>query len=163
MPIPNTKTAVFYAYDIIMNGRTIGTLSRFNSSFSKTVERIREVSISAGARVTDLVPGTTDISVDIEKFRLYRLSLYEALGYQIFSLEDFIDPFDIQEVMQHPDGKQETIIYHICLLSSYGKTVSTGSTMVAETATIQVSYVTGLGGNPVSTQGDSSTFQPAGT
>jgi len=153
MPIPNTKTAVFYAYDIIMNGRQIGTLSRFNPTFTKTIERIREIAVSTGARVLDLVPGVTDISVDVEKFRLYRQSLFEALGYQIFSLEDLIDPFDIQEVLTHPDGKQETLIYHTCLISNHSKTITTGTTYVAETATIQVAYVTGIGNNPITTRG----------
>ena len=153
MPVPNTKTTVFYAYDIFMNGRQVGTLSRFNVTGSKDVQRIREVSTVGAARVIDLVSGTTDLSADIEKFRIYRQSLFEAMGYSIFSLEDLIDPFDIQEVLTHPDGNQETIVYHICLLSQYSKTITTGTAYVAETATIQISYISGVGNNPITSMG----------
>lgn len=144
MPIPNTKAAVFFAYDIMINGNVVGTLTRFSPNASKRVERVREISTRAGGRALEMIPGTTDISIDVEKLRLYKESLFNALGFPIYSIEDLNSPFDITETLTDPEGIREHTIYHSCLLSSYSRAVSTGNTLIAETATIQVAYISGF-------------------
>jgi len=142
-PLPRTATAVFYSYTISANNTEVGSLQSFNPSSTRQVERIRQIMFSTGARVIDMVPGTTDTSISLEHVRLYKKSLFEAFSYQIFALEDLTEPMDIIEEMNHPDGLVDFLVYHQCLFSDWSETRTVGTAHVAGSATVQVAWVSG--------------------
>jgi len=153
LSIPKTQTAVFYSYTILLNNKEIGTIRSFSPSQDKTIERIREIATTSGQRVIELVPGVTDISISVERFTLYKNDFMNAVGGKINSasdafqsLEEWVDPFDVEEVMTDPvTASERNITYKGCLISTLGKTIEVGTTYVAETATIQVAWIdTGL-------------------
>jgi len=125
-----------------MNGQSVGTLQEFSPSSRKTVERVREISVQQGTRVIEIVPGVVDFSVTVSKIMLYKKRLFEALGFEVGSLEDLNVPFTIEEECSFPDGRKETIIYNGCQFESVDYTISLRETLVTERATIQVAYVT---------------------
>ena len=141
MTIPNTRARVFYSYQIKVGNKVIGTIQSFGSTATRTLERIREINSDQGTRVIEIVPGTVDFEVTVDKVLLYKQNMLEAFGYQVESIEDIVDDFDIEEICHHPDGKKEVTIYRKCHFSRYSKTVSVRDTLITESATIWVSYV----------------------
>ncbi len=142
MIIPNTQTRVFYSYTIRMNGHPIGTIQEFSPSARKTLERVREISAERGTRVIEIVPGVVDFSITVSRLVLYKSKLFDALGFEVGSLEDLNTPFEIEETCQFPDGRKETFLYHECQFESIDYTISLRETIVTERATIQCGYVT---------------------
>lgn len=142
MTIPNTLSRVFYSYTIKMNGQEVGTIQEFSPSARKTVERVREISAKQGTRVLEIVPGVVDFSVTVSRITLYKSKLFQALGFEVGSLEELVTPFEIEETCTFPDGKTETYVYHGCQFESLDYTISLRETLVTERATIQVAYVT---------------------
>ena len=144
--VPETQASVFYAYTITIDNVEIGTLEKFSSKSTRTVERIREVLFSRGPETREIVWGGTDTSVDVEKVELYKESLLEAVGRDIHTLEDFTFTVDILEVMQLPPslgGGIRTLCFEKAVCSSWGKSQSTGQARVVESMTFEVRRVTG--------------------
>ncbi len=81
--VPETQASVFYAYTITINNEEVGTLEKFSSKSTRSVERIREVLFSRGPETREIVWGGTDTSVDIDKVELYQKSLLELVGREI--------------------------------------------------------------------------------
>lgn len=142
MIIPDTQSRVFYSYTVKMNGQTVGKIQEFASSARKTVERVREISAQQGTRVIEIVPGVVDFSVSVTRIVMYKANLFKALGFEVQSLEEIVQPFVIEEECKFPDGKVETFIYNGCQFESVDYTISTRETLISERATIQVAYVT---------------------
>jgi hypothetical protein len=90
-----------------------------------------------------MVPGVTNTRIRVERFQLYREPLLIALGYDIYSLENFKHMFEVHEREYHPDGEVVRRVYRNCMLASYGRTVTQGSIYVAESADIEVGNITG--------------------
>jgi len=154
--IPNTAHSVFYSYTIFINGSPVGSLNSISSRSQRNAESIREVLFSAGAEINEIVWSGTDTTLDLNYTELYTQSLYEALGYDVYSIEDLNTSFDIQEQMRVPvsprarpmpdpeePAKIRTLVYHDCVPTSWGKTLDTGTARVVETMSVMVRTVTG--------------------
>lgn len=141
--VPNTAHSVFYAYSIHVNGYEIGSLERFGSSSTRTVERIREVLFSRGPEVKEIVWGGTDTTVNLSRVELYATSMLEAFGQEIFALEDFNTPVNITEICTLPDGSKRILTFVDAVASSWGKDVEIGTVRRVETMEFAVRKVTG--------------------
>jgi len=141
MTIPNTQSRVFYSYQIKVGNKVIGTIQSFGPSESRTLERVREINSDQGTRVLEIVPGVVDFQVSADKILLYKENMLEAFGYNVSSIEDIVDDFDIEEICHHPDGRKEITVYKKCHFNSYNRTISVRDTLITESATIWVSWV----------------------
>ncbi len=144
--LPRTLHSVFYAYTITIGGTEIGSFEKFGQRSTRSVERIREVMYSQGARVKDMVWGGTDITLELTRVELYEKSLLSALGNTaagLQGLEYFNFKFQINEVRKDPSagGKTRTISFMNCIPSDFSKDIDTGTARVMETMTVQVGYV----------------------
>lgn len=138
--IPNTRSAVFYSYTVKANGKQIGTLQRFNPTSTRQVQRLRGIQNNAG-KVIEIVPGTTDDSITMDKVKLHRESMLGAFGYTVKSIQDINDTIDIEEIEHHPDGTTTTMTYAGCWISQYSKNTTEGTVLVVESMTVQVTQV----------------------
>ena len=142
MTVPNTQTKVFYSYSVLVNGKEVGSVQSFAPENRKTIERVREVSAAQGTRVKEVVPGIVDVSVTLERLKIYKNDVFTALGADVGNLEDFILPIDIEEQCQHPDGTTDTYVYHGGQLSDFGYTENVRETLIMDRVTVQFAYVT---------------------
>ena len=142
--IPNRKTVVSYAYTVKNNqGKAIGTLQGFSTTMSRRLERIFEINRNASDVDTfEIVPGRSEFRVTIDRLETYGNSLWEALG--ITNAEEVskaINPINITEVLQGPNGETRTTEYHNCWIESLGKNIREGTITVNETVQLQVEYI----------------------
>lgn len=144
--VPHTQHSVFYAHSIHVNGIEIGSFERMSMRSTRTTERIREILFSRGPEVKEIVWGGTDISVDLNRVEMYNKALFEAFGFQIYSLEDLNQPVNISEIQFNPadPGGARTITYVDCVASDWSKDVDTGTVRVVETMTFQVRTIRGF-------------------
>lgn len=145
--VPNTTHSVFYAYTIHINGVEIGSLESIDpSSDRQGIERIREVLFSRGPEVKEIVWGGTDTRVTANRVEFYEKSFLEAFGYSIHTLEDFMFPINITEIMKLPEAKgggARVLTFLDTVASSWSKSVSTGTTRTVESMTFEVRTVRG--------------------
>ena len=137
--LPSIESAVWWAYTISVDSQAVGNLQNFSPNWTKTIDRVREILFATGPKAKEVVPGPTDISATVERIRMFAENLLKAVGKYVVSIEDFNDPFDILESLEQPTGgNAQEVVYHNCLFSDYGLTISTGTTFVLERATIQI-------------------------
>lgn len=143
--VPETQHSVFYSYTIQFNGVAIGSFERFSARSSRTTERIREILFNRGPEVVEIIWGGTDTSVDLSYVELYQSAVFEAIGQNIYALEDFNVPVTIVEVMQLPAsvGGSRQIEYVDAVASSWGKDIDLGTVKVVESMTFEVRKVRG--------------------
>ncbi|MCK9471998.1 MAG: hypothetical protein M0Q88_09640 [Bacilli bacterium] len=133
--IPNTKSVVSYAYTIKANGIKIGNLQGFNPSSNRALERIREI-MNELDDTKEILPGRTDFQITIDRLETYDQAMMEAFDYPSFDfIHEIIDPIDIIEEIQGPQGKVRIIQYQNCWLQSINKTVREGTISVTESVT----------------------------
>lgn len=135
--------AVWYQYQIQMNGHVIGSLTNFSPSASQATDRVRCINAAYGTRVQEILAGPTDYKIRAEKVQLFKTPLFQALGYVIYGLEDLKDPIDIVEYEFQFGGDVVERTYHECIMSSYERTITTGTIYIAERCDFEVAYVTG--------------------
>jgi len=146
--LPLTPHTVFYAYSITVYSRgaqrEIGSFEKFGQRSTRTVERIRQVMYSTGARVVDMVWGGTDITLELNRVELYTKSLVEEFGFSTpVSLEHWNSFVNINEVTVRASTKKlRTLTFTNCVASDFSKDIDTGTARVMETMTLQASYVT---------------------
>jgi hypothetical protein len=155
---PNTAHSVFYAYSIVTgSGAPIGSFEKFGSSFTRTHERIREIMNSRGPITKEIIWGGTDIQVTLTKVELYDQAMLQALGMEIFTIEDFNQVIDVVEYMYIPDqpgspqqlgsypggGGKRVITYQDCVPTNATKDVDTTTAKVAENMTLECRTVRG--------------------
>lgn len=142
MPLlPNTQAAVWYAFTISVNGIAVGMLQGFNPTQSREVERVRQIMYETGPDALETVPGATNISVDAERIEMYKANFMQAIGRELVSISDLVDPIDILEEKHQPDGSTARIQYVSANISNYARRINTGSTFILETVTFQVARV----------------------
>lgn len=143
--VPKTAHSVWYSYSIHVNGTPLGSFEKFGAKSTRTVERIREILFSRGAEVNEIVWGGTDTDLDVTHVELYTASIYEAMGVQIFALEDFQFPVTITEVMKLPTdpGGLRIVDYVDCVASNWGKDLDVTGAKVVETMSFAVRKVQG--------------------
>jgi hypothetical protein len=141
---PDTMHSVFYAHSIHVNGVEIGSFERLSVRQSRTTERIREILFSRGPEVKEIVWGGTDISVDLNRVELYNRAMFEAFGFEIFSIEDFNQVVNITEMQFNPnDNGRRIITYTDCVASDISKDIDTGTARIVESMTFQVRTIRG--------------------
>lgn len=134
--IPNTKTAVSYAYTIKINGTPVGTLQGFNPTSNRFLDRVREI-MNEEDDIVEIVPGRSEFTISIDRFETYDSAMMKALGYPLTTTIDQIQtPFEIVEQLIGPLGQTRTISYQRCWVQSIAKTVREGTVTVSETVTI---------------------------
>ena len=157
--LPNTQHSVFYSYAITINNKQVGSFEKFSSSFSRTAERIREVYFSRGAQTKEIIWAGTDIQVSIDHVELYQTSILQALGFQIYTIEDLNQTIHIHEMMFIPNNPMQSantedpgsnnseyrlITYEDCVATAANKDVNIGSAKVLESMTFECRTVTGM-------------------
>jgi hypothetical protein len=154
--LPNTAHSVFYAYAIATNksADAIGSFEKFGASFTRTHERIREILFQRGPITKEIIWGATDIQVTLSKVELYQTAILQALGINIFTVEDFNIVVDIVETMYVPetDNAQQmpgepaatrVITYKDCVPTSVSKDVDTTTAKIVENMTLECRTVEG--------------------
>lgn len=137
------KHAVFYAYQITVNGKRVGSLQNFGATQAQETGRIREIDFVTGTRVLEILAGGTDIRLRAERVQIFKKPLFNALGLGAGeTLEDFKGPFDIVETEKDPTTKSTTVrTYYGCVISSYERTITTGTIHIAERCDIECAYM----------------------
>ena len=155
--LPNTAHSVFYAYAIAtpLSVDPIGSFEKFGSSFTRSHERIREVMFSHGPITKEILWGGTDIQVTLSKVELYQQAIFQALGVNIFTIEDFNIVVDIFEYMYIPavpgfptqapaaPARTRTIVYKDCVPTTVSKDVDTSTAKIVESMTLECRTVEG--------------------
>jgi len=142
--VPNTRHTVFYSHTIQVGGVNIGSFERLSIRASRNTERIREILFKTGPEVVEIVWGGTDISIDLSRVEMYTLSLYEAFGFDIYSIEDFNQPIQVMEIQKNPTNSSKRIIHYTdCVPSSWSKDIDTGTVRTVESMTLEVRTITG--------------------
>jgi len=154
--LPNTAHSVFYSYSICCgSGAPIGSFEKFGSSFTRTHERIREIMFARGPITKEIIWGGTDIQVTLAKVELYTAAIFQALGINIYTIEEFNQTIDILEVMQIPSvpgspqtpagvpGATRTIRYKDCVPTNVSKDVDPSTAKVVENMTLECTTVEG--------------------
>lgn len=136
--------AVFYAYQITVNGQVVGSLQNFGATSSQDTERVREIDFAQGTRVLEILAGGTDIRLRAERVQLFLKPLFKALGLPDGeSLEDYKGPFDILETEKRPDGSKRLRRYHGCVIASYERAITVGTIHIAERCDIECAWMDG--------------------
>lgn len=140
--LPNISSAVWWAYQIAVDREPIGNLQSFSPTSTKTIDRVRQINFAIGPKVTDLVPGPTDINATLERIRMFQVNLFEAIGRDVVTIEDLNEPFDLVETLFRPGtGTPARTVYSQCLFTEYGQTIQVGTTFVMERATVAVATI----------------------
>ena len=137
---PNLHT-VFYAHTLSLNGNTIGSFGKYSTSSSRTNERIREIKNSTGPEVVEIVWGGTEITVELSRVEIYSSNLFQAMGFQIFTLEDLNQPINIIEMQRAPNGSVRTITFEDCVASSWSKDLDTSTAHIMESMSFDVRHI----------------------
>ena len=136
--IPNTNTAVSYAYTIMVGNKKIGTLQGFNPSANRQLDRVREI-MNEVDDIVEIVPGRSEFTLTIEKLETYDASMMDALGYASFEdISQITDPIDIVEEIRGPVSKgspKRTIVYQRVWIQNWAKTIREGTITITETVT----------------------------
>lgn len=155
--LPNTAHSVFYAYAIATSAHPdpIGSFEKFGSSFTRSHERIREILFSRGPITKEIIWGGTDIQVTLSKVELYQEAIFQALGVNIFTVEDFNIVVDVFEYMYIPavpgapqqaaeaPGSTRVIVYKDCVPTTVSKDVDTTTAKIIEAMTLECRTVEG--------------------
>lgn len=142
MPIlPNTLAAPWYAFTISVNGIAIGMLQGFNPSQDREVERVRQIMYETGPAALEVVPGATNVTVECERIEMYQANFMQAIGRNLVSLDDLVDPFDILEEKHTPTGTIYRVQYVSCVVQRYGRRIVNTGTFVLESVTMQCARV----------------------
>lgn len=149
--IPQTEVAVSYAYQIQVDGKTIGTLQGFSISMNKDITRARGVFDWGTTDTVELIPGHTEVVIQVEKFEVYIKTLLDHFlvpsssdvqsSLQNIGLPLFNESFNIVESVFSPSGAVRVITYRDCLVRSYTKAIKEGTITVIENAAIQCGAV----------------------
>jgi len=134
--IPNTRTAVSYAYTIKANGIILGTLQGINPSANRNLERIREI-LNTELDTFEIVPGRTDFTITVDRLETYDKSMMKALGFATFEdLSKITDPIQIVEELRNSTGKTRKIEYQNCWVQTWSKTIREGTITITESVTL---------------------------
>ena len=158
--LPNTAHSVFYAYAIVLgSGEAVGSFEKFGATFSREHERIREILFAHGPITNEIVWGKTDIKISLSRVEVYRMSMLGAFNLgDLFTLEAFNQTVDILEYMFMPPASTlssmppgpivgtaaRLITYKDCVPTELGKDVSTETTRIVETMSLECRTVEGV-------------------
>lgn len=134
--IPDTKSAVSYAYTIKINGTAVGTLQGFTPTSNRLLDRVREI-MNEEADIKEIVPGRSEFTITIDRLETYDTAMMKALGYgTILTIDQIQTPFEIVEQLTGPLGQTRVLSYQRCWVQNISKTIREGTITVSETVTI---------------------------
>lgn len=145
----DNKVIVTTSISILDNdNREIGFITEFTYDTTRRVERIRVLYAGAAGRVVEQVPGPEDLTLRCTGFSLYDQTLPGALTQgtdtnKIFhALASQFNPFKISVEQIHPVTDDTiTIEFGGCWISDFSHPIRQADLYVAETATIQPSWI----------------------
>lgn len=146
--IPKTTTVVSYAYELEIDGETIGTLQGFNPSQTRELQRIRAIDFELFDDTFEIAPGRTDLTITVEKLEVYKESLLSYINSGVMPAEGIVQmirPFNIIETIADPGNTKrpaKIVVYRDCWISNYSKSVKEGTITVLEQAQIMVRAIT---------------------
>ena len=141
---PNTQHVVWYSHSIHVNGIEIGSFQRLSVRSTRNTESIREILFSRGPEIKEIVWGGTDTSLDLSRAELYQKAMFEAFGFEIFSLEDFNQPVNITEIQVNPLSNGKRVLTYVdCVASDIGKSVDSSTAHIVEDISFQVRTIRG--------------------
>jgi len=137
--IPDTNTAVSYAYTVMVGNRKIGTLQGFDPSANRMLDRIREI-MNEDQDIVEIAPGRSEFTIAIDRLETYDQAMMDTLGYASFEdVSKITDPIDIVEILTGPVAKgspRRTIVYQRCWIQNWSKTIREGTITVTERVTL---------------------------
>ena len=151
--LPQTRSEVFYAYEIQINNIPIGTLRNFTPRHTRTSEPVREISTNGG-EIVEIVPGVPTYQITLNKVRLYENTLLDVFGILSQDIQKQVRAIDIIETVWSPadvpnsavsgpaeaDGSGtllRTLTYEGCWITEWGKTISSEGLLIVEDMTVQ--------------------------
>lgn len=158
--LPQTRSEVFYSYEIQINGLPIGTLREFTPSQTRSHEYIYEIATNGGEPF-EIVPGIPTYTIALNKVRLYENTILNHFGIVSQNIQNQVRSIDIIETVWTPSdieneaatgtpfnaegegARGRVMTYEDCWITEWGKTVSSGGILIVETMTVQATRVTG--------------------
>jgi hypothetical protein len=137
---PSTQTAVYYSYDILVNGIKVGILQRFSPTTDRALDRIREIA-NSDVDTIEIVPGRSERTVDVERFETYSKNLTMALGFEPMDIGEISSPITIVETMHKPNGGKRQTIYEGCIPKRWTKQIQQSQITITETITLEVTNI----------------------
>lgn len=154
--VPDTNLAVVSSsVDVFdTDGLNIGFMQQITRTDTRQVTRIRHLDSFDAGRIVEQVPMPEDLSLNVMGFALYnrgsdKQSLINRIGgsgsARFKSLNSQQIPFNLLEEWTHPanPNNRGQTYYLGCWLTNYSRPINIGTVTVAETATIQPSWVDG--------------------
>jgi len=160
--LPQTKSEVFYSYQIMLDGLRIGTLKEFSPSQSRSHDWVREI-MTNGGEIKEIVPGVPTYTIALTKVRLYTSTLLSHFDISSENIQRQVRSFDIIETIWQPgsipnssvygDGYSRnadsegstsgihTLTYEDCWVTEWGKNVSSDGILVMENMSVQCTRV----------------------
>ncbi len=150
------RTVISTSIDIFdHDGNNIGYIQSITPSQTRNVTPVRHINSIDAGRIVEAAPGPANYTMNVNGFALYDAqndgSLIQRIGGSVTaqamkSLEEQSIPFNIVITETHPaTGNETKSVYHDCWLTNYSHPVNIGSALIAETATIFVTWI-GAGG-----------------
>ena len=129
-------------------GFIIGFVTNFDEQMTRQMTRIRHLSSRDAGRVIEMSPGTEDISLNVNGYSLYDLSLtskgslIHRLGSAMRAMKSLVsqaEAFNLVRIETHPSsGEQVRDVYYDCWLSNFSRMRDIGRLVQMDRATIQV-------------------------
>lgn len=155
--LPQTRSEVFYSYEIQINNIPVGTLRTFTPRHTRTHEHVREINTNGG-EITEIVPGVPTYQLTLNKVRLYEDTILDFFGIVSQDIQKQVQAINIIETVWQPatvandqiTGPAEadtsgtrlrTITYEDCWIVEWGKTVSSDNILIVEDMTVQCTRV----------------------
>ena len=151
-----TKAVVAAAYEIHIDGTRVGACQRVTPRQTRAITRVREIGWMAAnyeGDVFTMVPGATDVSVEIEKVTLWASALADlcldtsefggaAAGANVAFLGQQSKGFNILCYVRELSGQIRQRELVNCWLSDWSESIDIGGDLiVSETATAQCEYL----------------------
>ena len=147
----SNRTVVSTSIDIFdHDGNNIGYIQSIAPSQTRNVTAVRHINAIDAGRIVEAVPSPANYTMNVNGFALYDNqndgSLIQRIGGSITaqamkSLEEQSIPFNIVITETHPaTGVDAKTVYHDCWLTNYSHPVNIGTALIAETASIFVTW-----------------------
>jgi len=158
--LPQTRSEVFYSYEIQINGLPIGTLKSFNPTQSRSHEYVREIATNGGDPF-EIVPGVPTYTITLNKVRLYENTILNHFGIVSQNIQNQVRAIDIIETVWTPSdieneaatgspfnaggegARGRVMTYEDCWITDWGKTVSSDNITIVENMTVQATRTSG--------------------
>lgn len=132
MPTPNTSTATSHGISIRVNGQTLGMIQTWVPSQNRPATAVYELNAANSGKVLEQVPGNLGgLTLTVTRYDLFKSRMESIWGFSMTMLTDQVNPIEIREKFQHPDGTVEVDVYMGCWFTSLGRNIgATGDRLI---------------------------------